>query len=431
MPRDLIAAVATPAGAGGIGIVRASGGNVSPLAALLAAGRLPPPRQAVRSGFLDEAQEAIDSGLALYFRAPHSFTGEDVLELHAHGGAVVMQRLLARCVQLGARLAQPGEFTLRAYLNSKIDLAQAEAVADLINAGSAAAAKAAARSLAGEFSAVVEDFTQRLRRARVAIESELDFSEEDISGAPAAAGQLPPLLAALEQLIGRAQQGVRLASGVDVVIAGAPNVGKSSLLNRLAGEEAAIVSGEAGTTRDLVERQIVVDGLVMRATDTAGLHDAAAPVEQEGIRRARQRLQQADIVLCVSTAGAPLPPLPDLQAAQLKICNKIDLSGEAAGERGGVHYLSAKTGAGMDELRRALCAAAGYAPDTSAFSARGRHVAALCAARDCVRQAAESALPEVAAAWLRDADGHLQAISGGYSEEDLLGEIFSTFCIGK
>lgn len=450
MSQDVIAAVATPAGAGGIGIVRVSGGDLSPLLAegvLLSCPRLPP-RRAVHCRFLEADGAMIDEGLALYFPAPTSFTGEAVLELHAHGGMVVLQRLLARCLQLGARHAEPGEFTLRAYLNRKLDLAQAEAVADLINAGSAAAARAAARSLAGEFSAAVTGFTARLRALRVGMEGDLDFSEEDTHAAAApasddaaAAADIAALLDELDVLLRRTQRGARLSAGVEVVLVGAPNAGKSSLLNRLAGEAAAIVSDEPGTTRDLVERQVVIDGLTMRLTDTAGLRESGGAVEQEGVRRALVRLQNADVVLRLATAELPPPPLPSLspqapqahqahQARLLEIRNKIDLSGEAAGRRGEVHYLSAKTGEGVEALRQALCEAAGGAPQEADFSARARHVAALQAAHALLRQA-RGAPPEVAAAWLREADGELQKITGRYDEEDLLGDIFSTFCIGK
>lgn len=432
MPQDTIAAVATPAGSGGVGVVRISGADLAPLLPVLAAPQLPPPRRAVRRQFVEEDGSLIDEGLVLYFPAPHSFTGEAVLELHAHGGAVVMQRLLARCVQCGARLAAPGEFTLRAYLNEKLDLAQAEALADLINAGSVAAARAAARSLSGAFSAAVAQVQAQLRRVRVAVESDLDFSDDDAltPDAAAAAGEVAALAAALDALLQQAEVGARLTAGVEVVVAGAPNVGKSSLLNALAGEEAAIVSDAPGTTRDLIERQVVVDGLTLRLTDTAGLRETQAAVEQEGIRRARARLTQADVVLLLSTADTLPPPLPPLQAVVLPVVNKIDLSGAAAGEREGVCHISATSGAGLPALRAALCAAAGVTPHEAPFSARARHLAALKAAQGYVQQAL-AAPPEVCAAWLRDADAQLQSITGTYDEEDLLGDIFSSFCVGK
>ena len=433
MQRDLIAAVATPAGAGGIGIVRASGAGLSRLTALFPDPVMPPPRCARQRRFVAADGALIDDGLALYFPAPASFTGEDVLELHAHGGVFIMQRLLTRCLQLGARLAEPGEFTLRAYLNDKLELPQAEALADLINAGSEAAATAAARALAGEFSAAVAAFSARLRALRATIESDLDFSDDDAltaDAATASAAVAGELLPALEALLEQTRQGARLACGADVVIAGAPNVGKSSLLNRLAQQDAAIVSDTPGTTRDTIERDLVIDGLPLRLTDTAGLRAEAAAVEQEGIRRAQVRLAAADVVLCLSTAELP-PPLLQTAAARLEVCNKIDISGEAAGFNDGVYYISAKTGAGIATLQQAICAAVGYLPETAGFSARLRHVAALEAVRENLQQAAAAALPEVAAAWLRSADENLLAISGSYDDEDLLGDIFSRFCVGK
>ena len=438
MNSDLIAAIATPTGTGGVGIVRLSGSAIETILPLLTLRCLPPPRMATRSRFIDENGEIIDEGLVLYFPAPHSFTGEDVVELHAHGGVFVMQRLLSRCLQLGARLATAGEFTLRAYLNNKLDLAQAEALADLINAASTAAAGAAARSLTGTFSQAVTTFTAQLRQVRIAIESDLDFNDEDSNAIDTLGSRqrLQTLLQQLEQLLQQTRQGARLTSGVDAVIIGAPNVGKSSLLNCLADEDAAIVSAEAGTTRDLIERQIIVEGLAMRVTDTAGLRSGSgvSEIEEEGIRRARQRLHAADVVICIATADTPPPTLPSspaLTATVLSVHNKIDQSGEAAGARDGIHYLSAKTTVGVDDFRAALCLAAGHAPEASAFSARTRHVAALQAAHSRLQEAIAASLPELAAAWLREADTYLQTITGGYDEEDLLGDIFSTFCIGK
>ena len=430
---ETIAAIATPAGAGGVGVIRISGTDLRTFAAILAVGKLPPPRVAARARFVDDGG-VIDDGLVLYFPAPHSFTGEDVLELHGHGGVFVLQRLLSCCFQLGARQARAGEFTLRAYLNDKLDLTQAEALADVISAGSEAAARAAARSMHGEFSTLVGAFSDSLRSARVKLESSLDFSDDDAQAPTAelAVAVLDCLTRELETLLARTRRGVLLTDGAEVVIVGAPNVGKSSLLNALCGEEAAIVTAQPGTTRDIVSRRLEIGGVPLSLSDGAGLRETNDPIELEGIARLRRRLQSADLVLSISITE--VPPVIDERVANRTICvrNKIDLSGEAAGERDGVVYVSAKTGAGVDAVRAVMLRAMGGDEYDNTFSARERHVTLLEKTLSLLRRAQESAaMPEVAAAWLHDAEQQAQQITGIRDDEDLLGDIFSKFCVGK
>ncbi|HWD21622.1 MAG TPA: tRNA uridine-5-carboxymethylaminomethyl(34) synthesis GTPase MnmE [Burkholderiales bacterium] len=433
--RETIAAIATPAGRGGIGVVRLSGAAVPDIAAKLA-GRLPAPRQATFAVFRDARGERIDEGIALYFAAPHSYTGEAVLELQGHGGPVVMQQLLAACLDVGARLAEPGEFTRRAFLEGKLDLAQAEAVADLIDAASREAARSALRSLSGEFSAAIDALKTQLIELRALTEAMLDFPEEEIETVHRddATARLAGVRAQLDEVLARSRQGSLLRSGIHVVIAGAPNVGKSSLLNRLAGEERAIVTPVAGTTRDALREPIQIEGVPLMVVDTAGLRVASDMLEQLGIERTQRELERADLVLAVREAGAPDSSIEDIpaQAQRIDVYNKLDL---APGFRAppGTVAVSAKTGAGLDALRRAILAAAGWASTgESVFLARERHLRALESARAHL-EAAGAQLPrwEFFAEELRLAQVALGAITGEFTAEDLLGEIFSRFCIGK
>jgi tRNA modification GTPase len=444
--RDTIAAVATPPGAGGVGVIRVSGASSAAIARQLLR-RDPEPRHAYYCAFADASGAPIDRGLLLYFKAPHSYTGEDVLELQTHGSPVVLRLLVARLIELGARHARPGEYSERAFLNGKLDLAQAEAVADLIASGSEAAARAALRSLDGEFSQRVRALTAAVVRLRVWIEAAIDFPEEEIDflSAPELRTDLTAVRTDLAALLDAARRGVRLADGLHVVIVGRPNAGKSSLLNALAASERAIVTEIPGTTRDLVRETVDLDGIALTLVDTAGLREAADIVEMEGIRRARSELARADVALVVGDtddAQANLALLGDVPASAVRLIvrNKIDLAGtpprrERRGED--VHlWLSAKTGAGMDLLRAELRNLAGGG-DTAqgACTARARHVAALESARAHLA-AAEAALVErnageLAAEELRDVQRHLGEITGEFTGDDLLGEIFSSFCIGK
>ena len=439
---DTIAAIATPPGRGGIGIVRASGPAV-PVLARGILGRLPAPRRAALCAFRDATENAIDHGLALYFPAPHSFTGEDILELHGHGGPVVLDLVLQRLLALGARAARPGEFSERAFINGKLDLAQAEAVADLIDSGSAAAARAAMRSLAGAFSDAVRALVQQLIDARAHIEAAIDFPEEEIDflADDAIAARLDALAEGLADIAAGARQGRALRDGLTVALVGRPNAGKSSLLNALARYDAAIVSDVPGTTRDIVREQIVVDGLPVHILDTAGLRAATDAIEREGVRRTHAALAHADLALVVIDDSDSVDALPTLRAelpATLAVCivrNKIDLSGRAPGGVGEAVAVSAYTGAGLDALRARLKEQAGYAGETTgAFSARRRHLDALRRARECVERARAQLVDrrgELIAEELRAAQQALNEITGEFTSDDLLGHIFASFCIGK
>jgi tRNA modification GTPase len=447
---DTIAAVSTAPGRGGIGIVRVSGPAVRAVAAALC-GRVPAPRQAELHTFAADDGSALDGGLALYFPAPHSYTGEDVLELHGHGGAVVMDLLLQRVLALGARAAHAGEFTQRAYLNDKLDLAQAEAVADLIDSGSAQAARAALRSLAGEFSGRVHELAERVLELRLWIEAAIDFPEEEIDFlADRALGErMRHVQIRFAELAETARQGTLLRDGLTVVIAGRPNAGKSSLLNRLAGYDAAIVTPTPGTTRDVLRERISIDGLPLHVLDTAGLRESRDEVEAEGIRRARHEIARADRVLFVVDAADPqaLAAIEhDLQHVPAGIpltlvFNKADRSGDAVrvetaqGTPPRV-YLSAATGEGLDRLREHLKACAGFEPAAEgALSARTRHLDALRRAAQKVEAASrllsERHAGELVAQELREAHQALGEITGEVSSDELLGRIFSSFCIGK
>ena len=387
----------------------------------------------------------IDRGLLLYFPAPHSFTGEDVLELHAHGGPVVLHMLLGRCLELGARIAEPGEFTRRAYLNGKIDLAQAEAVIDLIDAETQAAARSAVRSLQGEFSREIRALLDELIALRVLVEATLDFPDEEIDflAAADAFGRLAHMDERLQRVFARAQQGRLQRSGLHVVLAGQPNVGKSSLLNRLAGDELAIVTAHPGTTRDLVRGTLSIEGIPLHVIDTAGLRETSDEVEKIGIERSWRELERADVVVQLVDArlgvGVEDRAIADrLPAGLLRITveNKIDLAKrqpERQESASGVRLaLSAKTGEGMELLRQELLRLAGWQPTEAVFIARERHLAALreTAAHLCEARALTSHL-ELFAEELRLAQFALSAITGEFTPDELLGEIFSRFCIGK
>jgi tRNA modification GTPase len=432
--RDTIAAVATPPGRGGIGIVRLSGPAAARIAKQIA-GSLPAARHATHARFKSADGEPIDEGLALFFPAPHSYTGEDVLELHGHGGPIVMQMLLASCVDHGARLADPGEFTRRAFLAGKLDLAQAEAVADLIDASSREAARSALRSLSGEFSSAIEALRDQLVELRALTEAQLDFPEEelDVLHRQDAARRLAQLQAALQSILDRSRQGSLLRSGVHVVLAGRPNVGKSSLLNRLAGEERAIVTAIPGTTRDALREPIEIEGVPLVMVDTAGLRASSDEVERLGMARTKQELERADVVLAVHGADEPASTIEvTVEAARLDVYNKIDLAAGFTAPPGAI-AVSAKTGQGLAELRQAILRAAGWSANgESVFLARERHLRALSAAKGhLARAAAEQPRWELFAEELRLAHEELARITGAFSADDLLGEIFGRFCIGK
>lgn len=449
--RDTIVAPATPPGRGGVGIIRISGPHTREIAQRLL-NTLPAPRHAQVCVFRDAAGAAIDHGVALYFPAPHSFTGEDVLELQGHGGPVVMDMLVRRVIELGGCFARPGEFSERAFLNNKLDLAQAEAVADLIASGTEQAAKAALRSLQGEFSARIHALVEKIIALRSYTEAAIDFPEEEADYL-ADAGVMTRLDVLRDEVAGvlsGARQGNLLTEGMNVVVAGKPNAGKSSLLNRLAGRDTAIVTEIPGTTRDVLREHIHIDGLPLHIIDTAGLREGGDLVEQEGIRRAWDEIGRADAVLLVTENQETLDEQEQVIIKQLPsggvpltiVHNKIDLAGresilKAAGkERLSEIWLSAKTGEGLDLLREHLKRCAGYQDSSAgAFSARRRHLDALYRAQDAIlngrRQLQESRAGELLAEELRQAQNALAEITGEFSSEDLLGRIFSSFCIGK
>ncbi|MBV8911158.1 MAG: tRNA uridine-5-carboxymethylaminomethyl(34) synthesis GTPase MnmE [Gammaproteobacteria bacterium] len=446
---DTIVAAATPPGRGGIGVVRISGPKAPELAAILV-GEVPLPRQATLARFLGGDGEPIDSGLILFFPAPRSYTGEHVLELHGHGGPLVMEALVARVLELGARRAAPGEFTQRAFLNDKVDLAQAEAVADLIDAGSREAARAAMRSLRGEFSAMVRGLTEAVIELRTYVEAAIDFPEEEIDFLEDA--ELSRRFAALREhfaaVLESARVGALLHEGMTVVIAGRPNAGKSSLLNRLAGYDAAIVTEIPGTTRDVLRERIHIDGMPLRVLDTAGLREGGDRVEVEGMRRAHLEMQRAERVLFVIDADV------DPQAEAFSehrgglpvdvpvtlVFNKCDIAREppALGVGSGPPRLalSALTGEGMPELRAHLKDCIGYQTvEGGAIIARRRHLEALTRAQrhaaEASRQLLERRAGELVAEELRGAQEALGEVTGEFTSEDLLGRIFAGFCIGK
>ena len=444
---DTIAAIATPPGRGGVGIIRLSGPSTARIAVAVV-GRVPRPRHADYRVFRAGDGTAIDRGLALFFPAPHSYTGEDVLELHGHGGPMVLDLVLQRVLELGARAARPGEFTDRAFLNDKLDLVQAEAVADLIDSASHAAARSALRSLEGTFSQRIRALVERLIQLRMYVESALDFPEEEIDflADHHIAAALQALISELDELLKTGEQGRLLRDGMRVVIAGRPNAGKSSLLNRLAERDAAIVTAIPGTTRDVLREHIHIDGLPLHIIDTAGLRESTDPVESEGIQRAWREIEQADRVLLVvddqtgvgADERALLQRLP-AQPAVTVVHNKIDLSGRAPGgwqDESGHHLaLSAKQGDGIDLLRRHLADLMGYHGGEGAFMARRRHLDALERALSLLGHGrtalASRRAVELMADDLRVAQCCLNEITGEFGADDLLGRIFADFCIGK
>ncbi|WP_374086338.1 tRNA uridine-5-carboxymethylaminomethyl(34) synthesis GTPase MnmE [Methylomicrobium lacus] len=443
--KDTIAAIATPPGNGGVGIVRISGSLVSEIASHLLAKPLTP-RLAQYTPFLDADRTLIDSGIALYFPGPHSYTGEDVLELQGHGGSVVLDMVLRRVLSLGVRVANPGEFTERAFLNNKLDLAQAEAVADLIESSTEQSARSAQMSMQGVFSTLINDLVEELTELRTYVEAAIDFVEEEIDflSDGVVENRITALLGRIEQIQQTAKQGRLLRDGMTVVLAGKPNAGKSSLLNALAGFEAAIVTDIAGTTRDVLRERIQLDGMPLHIIDTAGLRDSDNPVEQEGIRRAHAEIRKADLILLLIDARDPddeaiRQTLPD-NIPITEVYNKIDLLGRAPEmietAAGTQIYLSIKTGEGMDFLVRHLKQSVGFNDRAEhVFIARRRHLEALSQGHAFV----ESALyqlqanhaGELVAEDLRQAQNALAEITGQFTSDDLLGKIFSSFCIGK
>ncbi|HEX2826368.1 MAG TPA: tRNA uridine-5-carboxymethylaminomethyl(34) synthesis GTPase MnmE [Burkholderiales bacterium] len=443
--RDTIAAISTAPGRGGIGIVRVSGQALGAFAEALT-GSAPTPRRTALRVFRDAAGEPIDEGIAVYFAAPRSYTGEDVLELHGHGGPVVLRLLLQRCVELGARVAEPGEFTRRAFLNGKLDLAQAEGVIDLIDASTAQAARCAVRSLQGEFSARVHALDAAIVELRMLVEATLDFPEEEIDSLDRedAARRLASLRSLLDEVLRAARQGSLMREGLHVVLAGPPNVGKSSLLNRLAGEELAIVTDVPGTTRDTIRQAIDLGGVPAYIVDTAGLRESDDPVEKIGIERTWKAIDEADALVLLTDVTRSddaardrlverIPP----EVPRIRVINKIDLTGDTPGvdptQDGAVVRLSARSGAGIEDLRQVLLAIAGWEGRAeTAFLARERHLQALRAASEHLGRAHDQQRTvELFAEELRLAHERLAAIVGEFTADDLLGEIFSRFCIGK
>jgi len=445
---DTIAAIATPPGRGGVAIIRISGPQV-PVVTKTLLGTLPAPRIAHYLPFKDAGQNSIDVGIAIFFTAPHSFTGEDVLELHGHGGPVVMDMLLKRVYDLGVRPARPGEFSERAFLNNKMDLAQAEAIADLIDAASEQAARSALRSLQGEFSQRIHNLIEKLTTLRSYVEAAIDFPEEEIDFLqnPQIQEMLQEIIEEIQKTLYQARQGQLIREGMTVVIAGHPNAGKSTLLNQLTGMDTAIVTDVPGTTRDVLRAHIQIDGMPIHIIDTAGLREPADIVEQEGIRRAWKEISQADRLLYVVDSALGISLQQDgmfqkLQQAGPQITvvyNKIDLLLDGDPNKSEFNpflKVSAQNGTGIYELREHLKECVGFSTDgEGGFMARRRHLEALHRALENVisgqHQLAQHAAGELLAEELRQAQQHLSQITGEFTADDLLGKIFSSFCIGK
>jgi tRNA modification GTPase len=443
---DTIVAVATPSGRGGVGIIRVSGSLVTEIAKKII-GSVPPPFKASHRLFKDEAGQTLDDGVAIYFPNPKSFTGEDVLELQGHGGNIVMDMLLKRCVELGARLAKPGEFSERAFLNDKLDLTQAEAIADLIDSGSEQAARSALRSLQGDFSKAIDSLLIKMIEMRVYVEAALDFPEEEIDflADSSVSLRLEAIKTQLIEITKKAKQGSLLRNGLHLVIIGKPNAGKSSLLNALAGNETAIVTDIAGTTRDILHESINLDGMPLHLIDTAGLRESNDPVEKIGIERAWQAIKKADIALLLKDdsqlldkddeSDAILQKLPS-NLSLIIVNNKIDLNKKKPGIIAGEIYISAKQGEGIDILKAALKERMGFKENSEDnFIARRRHLDALQRTDEFVKNAEQQLVKynagELMAEELRLAQDELGTITGRFTSDDLLGEIFSNFCIGK
>lgn len=441
---DNIVAIATAPGRGGIGVVRISGSNLTEIAEAII-GELPSPRHAIYTSFLDKEGDVLDQGIAIYFAAPHSYTGENVLELQGHGGPAILQLLLQRCLELGSRIALPGEFTQRAFLNDKLDLAQAESVADLIEATTAQAAKSAVRSLNGEFSRVIHQLVAQLIDLRMLVEAMLDFPEEELDSPDITKrkAMLDAIRIDVQKTLNLAQQGSLLREGASIVLVGQPNVGKSSLLNCLSGEDIALVSEIPGTTRDIIRQTIQIKGVPLHIIDTAGLRESEDVVELMGIARTRASIDRADVILLMMDSEHGLSKadekiLADLPAStpRLNIFNKIDLLGKepVANSANGNDfiYISAKTGAGIELLRRKLLSLIGWQQESGVFMARERHLNALSQAQIHLNLAlSEISRSEIFAEELRLTQDLLNNITGEFTPDDLLGEIFSRFCIGK
>ncbi len=444
---DTIAAIVTPPGKGGVGIIRASGADVEQIACAIL-GELPPARRAHFTEFMRADGTVIDHGLAIYFIAPNSFTGENVLELQGHGGPVVCQQVLNAVCAAGARLAQPGEFTERAFHHGKLDLAQAEAVADLIEASSEQAATSAMQSLQGAFSDEVNLLRRQLIELQMFVEAAIDFPDEDIEFIQSnqVVERLTHIQQQCQKTVAAAQQGVILRDGMTVVIAGRPNAGKSSLLNALSGRDSAIVTDIAGTTRDVLREYIEIDGMPLHVVDTAGLRETTDKVEQEGVKRARAELEQADVILLIVDASDTNPDKIDELCSEtmsllskrvpvLWVMNKIDLVPEPRSTKEDTLMISAKTGDGLVMLRDRLKQVAGYRAGEGRFMARARHLQALTEAEQAIDEGLEQLrlhqASELLAEDIRMAHQALGKITGEFSNDDLLGEIFSSFCIGK
>ncbi|MEH6456148.1 MAG: tRNA uridine-5-carboxymethylaminomethyl(34) synthesis GTPase MnmE [Cocleimonas sp.] len=440
---DTIAAIATPSGRGGVGIIRVSGPQVTDIAEHIL-GKLPQPFKASHRLFKDSQQQTLDDGVALYFPGPNSFTGEDVIELQGHGGHIVMDMLMERCLELGARVARPGEFSERAFLNDKLDLTQAEAIADLIDSGSEQAARSALRSLQGDFSKAINSLLIKMIEMRVFVEAALDFPEEEIDflADESVMIRMNAIKDQLADITAKATQGSLLRNGLNLVIIGEPNAGKSSLLNVLSGNESAIVTDIAGTTRDVLHESINLDGMPLHLVDTAGLRESDDVVEKIGIERAWQAVEKADIALLllgeshIATSSEEIVKKLPEALPLLVVQNKIDLSSEEAGKRGEKIYISAKQNIGIDVLKEELKQRMGYQNNgEDIFIARRRHLRALENTRQLVNNAeiqlVEFNAGELMAEELRLAQDELGKITGKFTSDDLLGEIFSSFCIGK
>ncbi len=442
-PATTIVARASAPGLGGVGVIRISGSDTKAIATALL-GKIPENRFATKSSFIDESGNPLDHGLALFFLGPASYTGEDTLELHCHGSPVVLDQVLKRVLRLGAGLARPGEFTERAFLNGKLDLAQAESVADLINSQTQAAAKFALRSLSGVFSKEIDDLSRRIETVRVLVEATIDFSDEpvdDLNGDQLRL-YITEISEKIRKTLDRSRPGLLLSQGATIVIAGPPNAGKSSLLNAFAGSEKAIVSPHAGTTRDLIEAHIDLGGIPVHMVDTAGLRTSDDDIEAEGVRRARETIEAADLVLCVLDDSDPASSRFELYSEigrtvkQITVFNKSDLSGRLMGDASdGTNTavaVSAKNGTGIKQLTEAVRMALGFqGDDEDLILARRRHLNVLEKALGLMDSASALDEPELVAEELRLAHRLLGEITGVFSTEDLLGEIFSSFCIGK
>ena len=442
-PATTIVARASAPGLGGVGVIRISGSDTKAIATALL-GKIPENRFATKSSFFDDSGNALDHGLALFFLGPASYTGEDTLELHCHGSPVVLDQVLKRVLELGAELARPGEFTERAFLNGKLDLAQAESVADLINSQTQAAAKFALRSLSGIFSKEIDELSRRIETVRVLVEATIDFSDEPVDDLSVDQLRLhiTEISEKIRKILDRSRPGLLLSQGATIVIAGPPNAGKSSLLNAFAGSEKAIVSPHAGTTRDLIEAHIDLGGIPVHMVDTAGLRASDDDIEAEGVRRARETIDAADLVLCVLDDSDPASSRFELHletgrtAKQITVFNKSDLSGRLIGDTSdGINAavaVNAKNGTGIKQLTEAIRTALGFqGDDEDLILARRRHLNVLEQALGLMDRASALDEPELVAEELRLAHRLLGEITGVFSTEDLLGEIFSSFCIGK